>query len=70
MIFLKANRSMNPNNTSNVAESLIWNTLIPSRLELPNAIDNSDDNENEKDDDEDDDLSPMPIKSEEVGYTC
>ena len=70
MMFLKANRSMNPNNTSNVAKPLIWNTLIPSHLELPNAIDNSDDNENEKDDDEDDDLSPVSIEIEEADYTC
>ena len=47
--------------------SPIWNTLIPSRPELPYDIHDSDDND---DDDEDDDLSPVPIESEEADYTC
>ena len=59
-IFLKLSMSLIPNNPANVAESLIWNTLIPSRLELLDAVDVSDDNKNE----EDDNLSPMPVESE------
>ena len=50
-MFLKLNMSLISNNTANVAETLIWNTLIPSRPELPNNIVDSDDNENEEDDD-------------------
>ena len=59
-----------------VAESPIWNTLIPSRFELLDDVDDSDDYENEEDDDNDNDnddddyLSPMPIESEEADYTC
>ena len=56
----------------------MWNTLIPSYLEMPYDINDLDDNENGKDDDdnddddddEDDDLSPVLIKSEEADYTC
>ena len=74
MMFLKLNRSLIPDNPTDVAESPIWNTLIPSRLELPNDIDNSDDNENEDDNnndgDDEDDVAPMPVKSEEANYTC
>ena len=51
-MFLKVNISLIPNNPTNVVESSIRNTLIPSRLELPDDIDNSDDNENEEDDDD------------------
>ena len=71
-MFLKLNISLIPNNPAIIAESSIWNTLIPSRPELPNDIDDSDDNENEDDDEEeeDDDLSPMLVKSEEDDYTC
>ena len=65
------------NFTIDVADSSIWNTLIPSRLELPNDIDDSDDKENEEDnkidndnDDEDDDLSLVLVKSEEANYMC
>ena len=67
MMFLKLNISLIPNNTTFVTESSIWNTLIPSHLELPYDIDNSNNNENEEDDD---DLSPVPIESEEANYTC
>ena len=72
-MFLKLNMSLIPNNPADVAESPIWNTLIPSRPELQDDIDNSDDSENDKgddddDDEEDDDLSPVPVKSEEVDY--
>jgi hypothetical protein len=35
---------MIPNNTTYVANSLIWNTSIPSRIEWPDDIDNSDNN--------------------------
>ena len=55
------------NNTRDVAESLIWNTLIPSRSELPGDMNDVDDND---DDDDDDDLLPMPLESEEANYTC
>ena len=63
------------NNTRDVAESLIWNTLIPSRSELPGDMNDVDDNGNEDgddndDDDDDDDLLPMPLESEEANYTC
>jgi hypothetical protein len=47
--------SLIPNNPSNVVESPIWNTLIPSRPELPDDIEDSNDNENEEDEDDDDD---------------
>ena len=45
---------------------MLWNlrfgnNFIPSRLELPNDIDDSDD---------DDDLSLVPIESEEADYMC
>jgi hypothetical protein len=40
------------NNIADVTESLIWNTLIPSHLELPDDIDDSNDNENKEDDDD------------------
>jgi hypothetical protein len=74
-MFLKLNMSMIPNNPTYVVESPIWNTLIPSRPELPNDIDDSDDNENEENDDEveeddDDDLSLMLVESEEANYMC
>ena len=58
-MFLKLNMSLILNNTKNVGEHSIWNTLIPYRLELPNDINNFDDNE-------DDDLSPVLVESEEV----
>lgn len=51
-MFLKLNIILNLNNTTYVAESSIWNTLIPSRHELTN----SDDNVNEEDDVGDDDV--------------
>ena len=61
------------NNPTNFVESPIWNTLIPSHLELPYDVDNSDDNENDEEDDddvdEDDDLSLVPIESEEAVCT-
>ena len=70
-MLLNLNRSLIPNNTTNVLESSIWNTLIPSRPELTDDIDNSDDNEMEDDDDdEDDDLSQVPVESKEANYTC
>ena len=76
-MFLKQNMSLISNNPANVTESTIWNTLIPSCLELLNDIDDSDDNENEEedgnnidDDDEDNDLSPMLVESEQANYTC
>jgi hypothetical protein len=75
--------SLIPNNPSNVVESPIWNTLIPSRPELPDDIEDSNDNENEEDEDDDDDdddeedddiddddLSSMLVKSEEADYMC
>ena len=58
--------SLTLNNPTDVLESPVWNTLIPSRPKLPDDIDNSDDNENEKDDD----LSPMLVESEKLDYTC
>ena len=71
-MFLKLNMSLILNNPTNVPESLIWNTLIPSCPKFPNDIDDSDDNQNEEDDDDndDDDLSPVPVESEEANYTC
>ena len=68
--------SLIPNNTTIVAESLIWNTLISSHLELPDDTDNFDNNENEEDDidddnDNDDDvLTLVSIVSEDADYTC
>ena len=50
------------NNPTDVVESLIWNTLIPSCHELQNDIDDSYDKENE----EDDDLLPVLLESEEA----
>jgi hypothetical protein len=76
MTFLKLNMNLIPSNPTNVVESLIWNTLIPSRLELPDDIYDSDDNKSEEDEeegdeDEDDDLSPIPmIESEKADYSC
>ena len=70
-MFLKLNMSLILNNPTNVVESLIWSTLIPSCLDLPDDIDDSDDNENEEDDDDnDDDLSLVPVESEEADYMC
>ena len=74
-MFLKLNMSMILNYPTDVMEPPIWNTLIPPHLELPYDIDNSNDNEDEEDDeveddDDDDDLSQVPVKSEEVDYTC
>ena len=77
-MFLKLNMSLIPNNLAEVAKSLIWSTLIPSRPKLPDDIDDYGDNENEEDDndddnedgDEDDDLSPVLVESEEAYYTC
>ncbi len=57
---LKQGLSLIPNNPTNVPEALIWNTLIPSRHESLNDIDDSNDKKN-WDDDEDDDQSPMPV---------
>ena len=72
-MFLKLNMSLILNNQAIIAESLIWNTLIPSQPELPDYIDDSNDNENEEeddddndDDDEDVDLSPVPVESKEL----
>ena len=59
--------SLIPNNLAYVTKSLIWNTLIPSHLELPYDIDISDNNE--KEDDNDDDLS-LVQKSEEADCMC
>ena len=58
VMFLKLNMSSILNNLADVAESPMWNTLIPSRLELLDNIDDSDDNENE----EDDDLSSLLVR--------
>ena len=54
---------MIPNNTIDVVESLIWNTLIPSCPKLADDIDDSNDkNEEDNDnDDEHDDLSPVRV---------
>ena len=60
--------SLIPNNLAYVTKSLIWNTLIPSHLELPYDIDISDNNEKEEDDN-DDDLS-LVQKSEEADCMC
>ena len=59
LMFLKLNMSPMPDNPTDVSESPIRNTLIPSRLELPDDIDDSDD-----------DLSIVPIESEEADYAC
>jgi hypothetical protein len=78
---LKTKHSLIPNTPADVAESLIWNTLIPSRPELPYDIDDSNDNENEEEeeeeeeedidnDDEDVDLSLVLVEGEETDYTC
>ena len=56
-MFLKLSISLIPNNPTHVEESLIWNTLIPSRHELLDDID---------DDNDDDDLSLVPVESQEV----
>ena len=70
-MFFKLNISLIPNNPTNVAESPIWNTLIPSHHELLDDINDSNDNKNEEDDDdEDDDLPPVPVESEETYYMC
>ena len=61
--------SLTLNNLADVAESPIWNTLIPSHCELPNDIDDYDDNENEEEEEDDDDLSPTLVKNEETNYT-
>ena len=58
---------MNPNYTTYVKESLIWNTLVSSCLELPYDINDSNNNDNN---DEDDDLSPMPVENAKADYTC
>jgi len=74
-MFLKLNKSLISNNTTKLTKSSIWITLIPSRHELPDDINNFDNNENEEDDDdndngdENDDLSPLPVESEEADYT-
>ena len=65
-MFLKLNMSLIPNNPTNVVESPIWNTLIPSCLELLDDIDDYEDNDNY----DEDDLSPMLVESEEANYTC
>ena len=76
MMFLKLNMSLIPKNLVDVAEFPIWNTLIPSCLELLDDIDDSNDNENEEDDDDNDnddegrDLSPVLVESEGTNYTC
>jgi hypothetical protein len=70
-MFLKVNMSLIPNNPIDVTKSSIWNTLIPSRLELLDDIGDSNENKNDDDDDDDDDdLSLVPIESEETNYTC
>ena len=71
-MFLKLNMSLILNNPTNFMESPIWNTLIPSRPQLPNDIDDSSDNENEENDEEEDDdeLSPVRVESEGADYTC
>ena len=77
MMFLKLNMSIIPNNLADVVESLIWNTLIPSCLALPDDIDDlikmkedDDVDDDNDDDDEDDDQLPVPVESEEADYTC
>ena len=63
------------NKSVDVAESHIWNILIPSCLELPNDNDDANDYENEEDDednddDEYDDLSLVPFESKETDSMC
>jgi hypothetical protein len=68
-MFLKLDMSLIPSSSSNVTEPPIWNTLLPSRLELLDDIDDSNDNENEEDKDDDDnndDLSLVLVESEEA----
>jgi hypothetical protein len=55
------------NNLANVVESLIQNTLTPSRHELAYDIDDSNDNQNKEDDDN---LSPGLVESKETNYAC
>jgi hypothetical protein len=62
-MYLELNMSLIPHNLACVVESPIWNTLIPSCLELPDDIDDSEEEEEE-------DLSSMPTESEEADYTC
>ena len=66
--------SLIPNNLADVAESLIWFTLISSCPQLPDDIGDSDDSEIEEDDhvkyDEDDDLSSVPLESDVTDYKC
>ena len=72
-MFLKPNMSLIRNNPTDVTESMIWSTLVPSCLELLYGIDGSNDNKNEEDgddDNDDNDLSPVPVESEEADYTC
>ena len=73
-MFLKPNMSLILENLADVVESLIWNTLIPNRLELLDDINEFDDYENEEggddDDDEDEDLSLVPIENEEADHMC
>ena len=61
--------SLSPNNSVDVTESLIWNALVPSRPELSDDINNSDDKENENEEEEED-LLLVPVDSEEADYTC
>jgi hypothetical protein len=42
-MLLELNMSMTPTNTIDVANSSIWNTLIPSHPDLLDGIDDSDD---------------------------
>jgi hypothetical protein len=49
-MFLKLNMRHILNNPTGVAESLIWNTLIPPCHELLDDFDNPDKNENGEDD--------------------
>ena len=67
---MKPDMGLIPKNPTNLMESPIWKTLIPSHPELPSDIDNSDGYENEEDDYKDDDLSPVRIESEEADYMC
>ena len=70
-MFLKLNMSLILKNPGDVPESMIWNTLIPPRLEFPNDIDDFDHYENEEDNnDDDDDLSLVPVKNEEADHMC
>ena len=69
-MFLKPNMSLILENLADVVESLIWNTLIPNRLELLDDINEFDDYENEEGDDDDEDLSLVPIENEEADHMC